>query len=101
MQHPLITSIGLVVLVSVSLVTPASATISIDYVTVGNIKNAADSTGYGAVNYGYYDAYGAGDLASSYRGGLLPGVEDADFGFRVASSELAAVPEPTSPRALM
>jgi formylglycine-generating enzyme required for sulfatase activity len=32
---------------------PATATVTIDYVSVGNAGNAADSTGYGAVAYAY------------------------------------------------
>jgi formylglycine-generating enzyme required for sulfatase activity len=32
---------------------PATATVTIDYVSVGNPGNAADSTGYGAVAYAY------------------------------------------------
>ena len=38
---------------SVSLVSSASAVVSIDYVSVGYAGNAADSTGYGAVAYEY------------------------------------------------
>jgi sulfatase modifying factor 1 len=44
---------GLAVLTSVSLVSSASAVVSIDYVSVGNAGNAADSTGYGSVAYNY------------------------------------------------
>ncbi len=40
-------------LASLSLVTPAFALISIDFVPVGNAGNAADTTGYGAVSYAY------------------------------------------------
>jgi formylglycine-generating enzyme required for sulfatase activity len=36
-----------------ALITSASATVTIDYVSVGNAGNAADSTGYGAVAYAY------------------------------------------------
>jgi formylglycine-generating enzyme required for sulfatase activity len=43
----------LAVLASVSLVTPAFAVVNIGYVDVGNINNAADSSGYGAVAYNY------------------------------------------------
>ena len=32
---------------------PASATVTIDYVTIGDVGNAADTTGYGAVAYEY------------------------------------------------
>ena len=63
MKHPIITSLGLAVMAGVSLVTPASATISIDYVTVGNAGKAADTSDgdggtsgiqrYGAVSYTY------------------------------------------------
>jgi formylglycine-generating enzyme required for sulfatase activity len=38
---------------SVLLVSSASAAVSIDYVSVGYVNNAADSTGYGAVAYEY------------------------------------------------
>ena len=54
MKQRLITSIGLAVLASVSLVTPAMAVVNIAYVPVGNAGNAADpATGYGAVGYAY------------------------------------------------
>ena len=36
-----------------ALALPASASVTIDWVTVGNAGNAADTTGYGAVNYEY------------------------------------------------
>jgi hypothetical protein len=36
------------------------------------------------------------NLASSYRVDIDPSIEYYDVGFRVASSELAAVPEPAS-----
>ena len=63
MKHPIITSIGLAVLASVSLVTPASASLSIDtfgtggnafmmnFVDIGNSGNANDTSpaGYGGV----------------------------------------------------
>ena len=38
---------------SVALISSASAIVTIDYVTVGNAGNAADTTGYGAVGYTY------------------------------------------------
>jgi formylglycine-generating enzyme required for sulfatase activity len=53
MKHPIITSLGLAVLAGASLVTPAYAVVNIGYVGVGNMNNAADSTGYGAVGYAY------------------------------------------------
>jgi sulfatase modifying factor 1 len=63
MKHPIAPMFGLAVLASVSLVNSASAVVSIDYVTVGNAGNVADtadgdsSTGgvqrYGAVAYEY------------------------------------------------
>jgi formylglycine-generating enzyme required for sulfatase activity len=54
MKHRIISTFGLTVLVGVSLVIPAWATVSIDWVTVGNAGNAADpSTGYGAVDHAY------------------------------------------------
>jgi formylglycine-generating enzyme required for sulfatase activity len=36
-----------------ALITSASATVTIDWVTVGNAGNAADTTSYGAVSYAY------------------------------------------------
>ena len=52
MKQRIISSIGLAVLVSVSLVTPALAVVSIDYAFVGNANNAADPlTGYGSVDH--------------------------------------------------
>jgi sulfatase modifying factor 1 len=36
-----------------ALITSASASVTIDYVSVGNAGNAADTTGYGAVSYAY------------------------------------------------
>ena len=53
MKHPFITTLGLAVLAGISLVSPAFAVLSIDYVPVGNAGNAADTTGYGAVGYAY------------------------------------------------
>ena len=35
------------------MVEPASALLNIDLVSVGNVGNANDSTGYGGVNYNY------------------------------------------------
>ena len=46
-------SLTLAALAGISLVTPAFAVVSIDYVSVGNAGNAADTTGYGAVTYAY------------------------------------------------
>jgi formylglycine-generating enzyme required for sulfatase activity len=53
MKHPICSVFGLAVLASDSLVSSASAVLSIDFVTVGNAGNAADTTGYGAVAYEY------------------------------------------------
>ena len=53
MKHPICSRFGLSVLASVALVSSASAVVSIDYVSVGNAGNAADTTGYGAVAYEY------------------------------------------------
>ena len=54
MKHSRFFPIGLTLLASVSLITPALATVSIDYVNVGNAGNLADPlTGYGAVGYAY------------------------------------------------
>jgi sulfatase modifying factor 1 len=56
MELPNVPSLGLAVLAGVSFFTPAFA-VSIDYVTVGNVGNAADTVtpnpGYGAVAYDY------------------------------------------------
>jgi hypothetical protein len=46
-------SLSLAVLAGITLVTPAFAIVTIDYVPVGNAGNAADTTGYGAVAYAY------------------------------------------------
>ena len=53
MKHSLISPFGLAVLASISLVSPAMATVNIAYTSIGNAGNAADTTGYGAVSYGY------------------------------------------------
>ena len=63
MKHPFSFSIGLVVLASVSLVKPAFAVVTIDYVSIGDAGNAADTADgdsntpgvqrYGAVAYAY------------------------------------------------
>jgi sulfatase modifying factor 1 len=53
MKHPISSVFGLAVLASVSLVSSASAVVSIDYVSVGNAGNANDATGYGGVAYNY------------------------------------------------
>ena len=39
--------------VGAALISSATATVTIDWVTVGNAGNAADTTGYGAVSYNY------------------------------------------------
>ncbi len=36
-----------------ALITSASATVTMDWVTIGNANNAVDTTGYGAVNHAY------------------------------------------------
>jgi formylglycine-generating enzyme required for sulfatase activity len=43
----------LAVLSGISLISQATAQVTIDWVTVGNAGNAADTTGYGAVGYNY------------------------------------------------
>ena len=53
MKHPISFAFGLAALASISLVNSASAVVSIDYVSVGNAGNAADTTGHGAVAYEY------------------------------------------------
>ena len=54
MKQRIILSLGLAILASVSLVTPALAVVNIAWVPVGNAGNAADPlTGYGSVGYAY------------------------------------------------
>lgn len=53
MKIPIIPTAGIAVLTGIPLVSPASAAVNIDYVTVGNSGNAADTTGFGAVSYAY------------------------------------------------
>jgi sulfatase modifying factor 1 len=57
MKTPHVSPLGLALAAGIVLVTPAFAVVSIDYVTVGNAGNAADtvspSPGYGAVAYDY------------------------------------------------
>ena len=43
----------LTVAATIAVITPASATVTMDWVNVGNPGNAADTTGYGAVAYAY------------------------------------------------
>ena len=100
-----------------ALITSASASITMDWVNVGNPGNAADTTGYGAVAYAYQIGkhevtnaqYGAflnavdpggtnangiynTSMGSTTRGGITYTAGAASgVGFRVAS-----VPEPTS-----
>jgi hypothetical protein len=57
MKLPKVPAFNLAILAGISFVTPALAVINIDYATVGNVGNAADTTfdpgGYGAVGYVY------------------------------------------------
>jgi sulfatase modifying factor 1 len=54
MKHPLAITSGLAVLAGILLVCKTSASVTIDWVTVGNAGNAADpTTGFGAVGYEY------------------------------------------------
>ena len=60
MKFPIVPSLGLAISAGVSLVTPAFAVVNIDYVSVGNAGNAADTQvmadatrGYGSVAYDY------------------------------------------------
>ena len=53
MKIPKFPALSLAVLAGLTLITPAFAIVNIDYVTVGNAGNAADTTGYGAVAYAY------------------------------------------------
>jgi hypothetical protein len=43
----------LTVVASAALFTSASATVTMDWVSIGNANNAADTTGYGAVDHAY------------------------------------------------
>jgi len=45
--------LGLAILAGIALVTPAFGVVSIDYAYVGDIGNAADTTGFGSVGYAY------------------------------------------------
>jgi formylglycine-generating enzyme required for sulfatase activity len=54
MNHPVTPALGLAVLAGFSLVSPAFAVVSMEYVRIGNVGNAADSpTGYGSVAHVY------------------------------------------------
>ena len=53
MKQRIFTSLGLAVLACVSLVTPASAVVSMSWTSIGNAGNTADTTGYGAVDHAY------------------------------------------------
>jgi formylglycine-generating enzyme required for sulfatase activity len=71
-----------------ALITSASASVTIDYVSVGNAGNAADSTGYGAVAYAYqigkYEVtnaqYGAFLNAADPTGANANGIYNANMG---------------------
>jgi formylglycine-generating enzyme required for sulfatase activity len=52
-----------------ALITSASASVTIDYVSVGNAGNASDSTGYGAVAYAYQ--IGKYEVTNSQYGAFL------------------------------
>lgn len=105
------TSLRLAALATISLVTPAFAVLNIDYVTVGNAGNAADTaTGslYGAVAYAYQiaknettisqyaeflnavaktDTYGlySGSMTTSHINGISQGGASGSFTYSVAS----------------
>jgi formylglycine-generating enzyme required for sulfatase activity len=89
MKHPIITSLGLAVLASVSLVTPASAkpdttttdsfgsgenVFTMDFVTVGNPNYVNDTTGYGGVantyRMGTYEVSGSAMYRATQAGNL-------------------------------
>ena len=63
MKHSLISSLGLAVLAGISLVSPAMAVVNMNWTSIGNAGNAADTSGYGAVssayNIGTYDVTNA------------------------------------------
>ncbi len=52
MKHPLISLLGLV-LADIAFVSPAMAVVNMNWTSIGNAGNAADTTGYGAVSYAY------------------------------------------------
>jgi formylglycine-generating enzyme required for sulfatase activity len=56
-----------------ALITSAAASITIDYVNVGNAGNAADSTGYGAVAYAYQ--IGKYEVTNAQYGAFLNAVD--------------------------
>ncbi len=53
MKLPIISPLGLAIPACIALATPAFAIVTMNYVTVGDAGNAADSTGFGAVSYAY------------------------------------------------
>ncbi|MCU0782396.1 MAG: SUMF1/EgtB/PvdO family nonheme iron enzyme, partial [Akkermansiaceae bacterium] len=53
MKTPFLATLGLAAVAGIAMILPATAAVTIDWVTVGNAGNAADSTGYGAVAYEY------------------------------------------------
>jgi formylglycine-generating enzyme required for sulfatase activity len=56
-----------------ALITSAAASVTIDYVSVGNAGNAADSTGYGAVAYAYQ--IGKYEVTNAQYGAFLNAVD--------------------------
>ena len=76
MKFPTTTTIRLAVLAGIALSTPAFATVTIDYVPVGNPGNAADTTGYGAVAYAYQIA--RNETTISQYAGFLNAVAKTD-----------------------
>jgi formylglycine-generating enzyme required for sulfatase activity len=61
-----------------ALITSATATVTIDYVSVGNPGNAADTTGYGAVGYAYQ--IGKYEVTNSQYGAFLNAKGASDSG---------------------
>ena len=59
-----------------TLITTASASVTIDWVTVGNTGNAADTTGYGAVGYVYQ--IGKYEVTNAQYGAFLNAVAQTD-----------------------
>lgn len=64
------------VLAGISLLCQASASVTIDWVTVGNAGNAADTTGYGAVAYEYQ--IGKYEVTNAQYGAFLNAKASAD-----------------------
>jgi sulfatase modifying factor 1 len=70
-----------------ALITSASASATIDWVTVGNAGNAADSTGYGAVGYSYQ--IGKYEVTNAQYGAFLNAAAQTDS-YGLYNSEMSS-----------